>query len=98
MLQFGHGCGAVENRRGPADGVLDLVASIRPRLRCRGERGRGGGAGRRGRCFNSATAEVPWRTQPGRARCPTATAGFNSATAEGPWRTVAAPPATLTIW
>ena len=85
-LQFGHGCGAVEISPGPPSEVFVSAASIRPRLRSRGDLtlltpGEILIALR----FNSATAAEPWRCvpdQPDQARLES----FNSATAAEPWR------------
>ena len=61
-LQFGHGCGAVEMHQTARPGRRGVPASIRPRLRSRGDTYfvpavtfsvRSG--------FNSATAAEPWR-------------------------------------
>jgi hypothetical protein len=75
--------------RGGGHRFLSQQASMRPRPRGRGERGR--------RCrpfpsddrFNAATAQGPWRTSANDYAYVATTNCFNAATAQGPWRTSA---------
>ena len=86
MLQFGHGCGAVEIRVPRPQNPAGYRASIRPRLRSRGDSVRTArrhlAAGLLQFGHGCGAVEISW-TARNRRR---ARKGFNSATAAEPWR------------